>query len=43
MKRKSDAHEGLSLLAQRDGVLITITCDNAKSKLWVSFAANAVK
>ena len=37
MKRKSDAHEGLSLLAQRDGVLITITCDNAKEQIMGKF------
>ena len=43
MKRKSDAHKGFSLLAQHDGVPITIICDNAKEQLWVSLATNAMK
>ena len=33
MKRKSDAHEGFSLLAQHDGVPITIICDNIKEQI----------
>ena len=32
MKRKSDTHAGFSLLAQCDGVPITIICDNAKEQ-----------
>ena len=37
MKRKSDAHEGFSLLAQCDGVPITIICDNAKEQIMGKF------
>ena len=37
MKRKSDAHKGFSLLAQCDGVPITIICDNAKEQIMAKF------
>ena len=37
MKRKSNAHEGFSLLVQHDGVLITIICDNAKEQIMGKF------
>ena len=32
MKKKSDAHEGLSLLAQRDGVPLSIIMDGSKEQ-----------
>jgi hypothetical protein len=32
MKLKSDAHEGLSLMAQRDGVPKTIIMDGSKEQ-----------
>ena len=37
MKRKSDAREGFSLLAQHDGVPITIICDNTKEQIMGKF------
>ena len=37
MQRKSVAHEGFSLLAQRDGLMITIICDNAKEQIMGKF------
>ena len=37
MKRKSDTHEEFSLLAQHDGVLITIICVNAKEQIMDKF------
>ena len=37
MKRKSDAHEGFSLLAQCDGMPIAIICDNVKEQIMCKF------
>ena len=37
MKRKSSAHEAFSLLAQCDGVPITIICDNANEQIMGKF------
>ena len=37
MKRKSDTHEGFSLLAQHGSVPITIICDNAKEQIMGKF------
>ena len=37
MIKKSDAHEGFSLMAQRDGIPITIICNNAKEQIMGNF------
>ena len=41
MKRKSDAHEGFSLMAQRDGVPPLIVCDGAKEQIMGEFRRKA--
>ena len=41
MKKKSDAHEGLSKMAQRDGVPPVIVMDGAKEQTMGSFRKKA--
>ena len=41
MKKKSDAHEGLSLLAQRDGVPPSIIMDGSKEQTLGTFRKKA--
>ena len=41
MKKKSDAHEGLSLLAQRDGVPYSIVMDDSKEQTMAEFRRKA--
>ena len=41
MRNKSDAHEGLSLMAQRDGVLFIIVMDGSKEQTLGPFRRKA--
>jgi len=41
IQKKSDAHEGLSLLAARDGILLSIIMDNAQERTRGTFRKKA--
>ena len=41
IQKKSDAHEGLSLLAARDGILLSIIMDNAQEQTRGTFRKKA--
>jgi hypothetical protein len=43
MKKKSEAHEALLLLHQREGVPSVMVIDSLKEQLWASFVTSVDK